>query len=233
LIVRNLTSSAIVETLTELDKRLRQTQMLMLPGGFSGGDEPEGSGKFIASAFRNPRVTEAVRDLLRRDGLILGICNGFQALIKLGLLPFGDIIDLKPDSPTLTFNRIGRHISRLVTTKVISNRSPWLAGVEPGQLHVIPASHGEGRFIASPAQVAQLAAAGQISTQYVDLEGNPSSDTRYNPNGSIGGVEGLISPDGRIFGKMAHSERIGPELYRNVPGNKDQQIFRSGVKYFL
>lgn len=233
LIVRNLTSSAIVETLAELDKRLRQAQMLMLPGGFSGGDEPEGSGKFIASAFRNPRVTEAVRDLLRRDGLILGICNGFQALIKLGLLPFGDIVDLKPDSPTLTFNRIGRHISRLVTTKVISNRSPWLAGVEPGQLHVIPASHGEGRFIASSAQVAQLAAAGQISTQYVDLEGNPSNNTRYNPNGSIGGVEGLISPDGRILGKMAHSERIGPQLYRNVPGDKDQQIFRSGVQYFL
>ncbi len=232
LIVRNLTSDAITETLAELDKRLRQSQMLMLPGGFSGGDEPEGSGKFIASAFRNPRLTEAVRDLLRRDGLILGICNGFQALIKLGLLPFGDIVDLMPESPTLTFNSIGRHISRLVTTKVISNRSPWLAGVEPGQLHVVPASHGEGRFIASPAQVAQLAAAGQISTQYVDLEGNPSNDARYNPNGSVNGVEGLISPDGRILGKMGHSERIGPELYRNVPGDKDQQIFRSGVRYF-
>ncbi len=234
LIVRNLSSEAIAETLHELERLIRNAQIVMIPGGFSGGDEPEGSGKFIASAFRNPRVTDAVRDLLfHRDGLMLGICNGFQALIKLGLLPDGDVRELSADSPTLTFNQIGRHVSRLVTTRVISNRSPWLSLVEPGDLHTIPVSHGEGRFVASPARIAELAEAGQIATQYVDPYGNPTVDTAFNPNGSMAGIEGLISPDGRILGKMGHSERVGRHLYRNVPGEKDQQLFRAGVGYFL
>lgn len=234
LIVRNLSSEAIAETLHELERLIRNAQIVMIPGGFSGGDEPEGSGKFIASAFRNPRVTDAVRDLLfHRDGLMLGICNGFQALIKLGLLPDGDVRELSADSPTLTFNQIGRHVSRLVTTRVISNRSPWLSLVEPGDLHTIPVSHGEGRFVASPARIAELAEAGQIATQYVDPYGNPTADTAFNPNGSMAGIEGLISPDGRILGKMGHSERVGRHLYRNVPGEKDQQLFRAGVGYFL
>jgi phosphoribosylformylglycinamidine synthase len=233
LIIRNLTASAISETLHEMEQRIRQSQIIMIPGGFSGGDEPEGSGKFIASAFRNPRVTDAIRDLLQhRDGLILGICNGFQALIKLGLLPDGDIADLSPDSPTLTFNLLGRHISRLITTRIVSNRSPWLSAVRVGDLHTIPVSHGEGRFTASEKWIAQLTETEQIATQYVDLSGRPTVDTAFNPNGSVAGIEGIVSPDGRIFGKMGHSERVGPFLYRNVPGEKDQQIFASGVRYF-
>jgi phosphoribosylformylglycinamidine synthase len=206
----------------------------MLPGGFSAGDEPDGSGKFIATAFRNPKVKEAVMRLLKeRDGLMLGICNGFQALIKLGLVPYGEIVDLKEDSPTLTFNTLGRHVSCLVRTRVASKLSPWLAGVEVGDVHTVAVSHGEGRFVADSAHLEQLAKNGQIATQYVDLNGNPSYDIRYNPNGSVAAIEGITSPDGRVFGKMGHSERYGANLYRNVPGEIDQRIFQSGVGYFL
>ncbi|MEA4888102.1 MAG: phosphoribosylformylglycinamidine synthase [Clostridiaceae bacterium] len=233
LIIRNLTSSAIRETLAEMEKRIAKAQIVMLPGGFSGGDEPEGSGKFIAAAFRNPGVAEQVQILMeQRDGLILGICNGFQALIKLGLLPFGRIEDLTPDSPTLTFNRIGRHVSRYVTTRILSNRSPWLQFTNTGELHQIPVSHGEGRFVASPELIARLAEQGQIATQYVDPTGRASGLTLWNPNGSMAALEGLTSPDGRIFGKMGHSERSGPLLAKNIPGCKDQKLFEAGVAYF-
>ena len=206
----------------------------MLPGGFSGGDEPDGSGKFIATTFRNPRIAEAVNELLKnRDGLMLGICNGFQALIKLGLVPYGEIRELKPTDPTLTFNTIGRHISHMAYTRVTSVKSPWFANVNAGDVFTVPISHGEGRFIASPEQAAHLMANGQVATQYVDFDGNPSMDIAFNPNGSVLAIEGITSPDGRVFGKMGHSERIGKNLYRNVIGEKDQKIFESGVKYFL
>ena len=205
----------------------------MFPGGFSAGDEPEGSGKFIASLFHNPALTDAVTRLLQeRDGLILGICNGFQALIKLGLLPYGEIRPLTADSPTLTFNRIGRHMSRMVQTRVVSNLSPWLSQVRTGDVHTIAISHGGGRLVAGPAHHQRLAAAGQIATQYVDAAGNPSMDITVNPNGSDWAIEGLTSPDGRIFGKMGHSERIGRFVAANVPGAKDQRIFEAGVAYF-
>lgn len=233
LVVRNLTPDAIRETLAEMERRIALAQIIMLPGGFSGGDEPEGSGKFIAAAFHNPLVAEQVRLLLeQRDGLVLGICNGFQALIKLGLLPFGTIGELAADSPTLTFNRIGRHASCYVTTRILSNQSPWLRFTEPGDLHQIPISHGEGRFAANADLLNQLAARGQIATQYVDPDGRPTYQTAFNPNASIAAIEGITSPDGRIFGKMGHSERQGPQLTRNIPGNKDQRIFEAGVAYF-
>ena len=233
LVVRNLSPAEIEDTLREMEKRIRQAQILMFPGGFSGGDEPDGSGKFIATTFRNPRMAEAVSALLeQRDGLILGICNGFQALIKLGLVPYGKITPPSEHAPTLTFNTLGRHVSRMVYTRVTSVRSPWLAGVEAGDIHAVPVSHGEGRFVASPQVLEELAANGQVATQYVDPQGNPSGDIRWNPNGSLCAVEGITSPDGRVFGKMAHSERMGKDLYRNVPGEKDQKIFASGVKYF-
>ena len=207
--------------------------MIMIPGGFSGGDEPEGSAKFITAVFRNPAVLEAVNDLLQnRDGLMLGICNGFQALIKLGLVPYGEICDQKPDSPTLTYNSIGRHVSTLVQTRIASVKSPWMAGVEAGDVFTIPVSHGEGRFIASPEMLEQLKANGQIATQYADLNGQVSGDPLYNVNNSDWAIEGITSPDGRIFGKMGHSERIGQNLYKNVIGRMDQKIFESGVKYF-
>lgn len=215
-------------------KKIRNAQIIVLPGGFSGSDEPDGSGKFVATAFRNPYVKEEVMELLKeRDGLILGICNGFQALIKLGLVPYGEIRDLAEDSPTLAFNAIGRHVSRMVYTKVVSNLSPWLAKVKPGDIHAMAVSHGEGRFIASPEQVASLLENGQVATQYVDLNGNPSFDAMFNPNGSIMAVEGITSPDGRVLGKMGHSERIGSNVIKNVPGEKDQKIFEAGVEYFL
>ena len=216
-----------------MEKRIAQAQIIMLPGGFSGGDEPEGSGKFIAAAFRNPAVTEQVRRLLKqRDGLILGICNGFQALIKLGLLPFGDIGELMHDSPTLTFNRIGRHVSCYVTTRICSNQSPWLINTQPGDLHQIPVSHGEGRFVASPALLSQLAAARPDRHPICRSRRPAILPTAFNPNGSLGAVEGMTSPDGRIFGKMGHSERIGPWLAKNIPGDKDQRLFQAGVAYF-
>ncbi|NLW11863.1 MAG: phosphoribosylformylglycinamidine synthase, partial [Clostridiaceae bacterium] len=233
LVVRNLTHQAITETIAVMERRIAKAQIIMLPGGFSGGDEPEGSGKFIAAALRNPALTEQIRILLqKRDGLMLGICNGFQALVKLGLLPYGDITDLTSDSPTLTFNSIGRHVSTYVTTRVVSNRSPWLALTKQDELYQIPVSHGEGRFTASPEILSKLIEADQVATQYVDLNGRPSIETAYNPNGSVAAIEGIISADGRIFGKMGHSERYGTDIAKNIPGNKDQHLFEAGVKWF-
>ena len=233
LIVKNLTQQGIEETIDRMVQLIQGAQMIMLPGGFSGGDEPDGSGKFIATTFRNPRVAEAVNDLLKnRDGLMLGICNGFQALIKLGLVPYGEIRDLQPTDPTLTFNTVGRHISHMAYTRVTSVKSPWFAGVNAGDVFAIPVSHGEGRFMADEETVKALAANGQIATQYVDLTGKPSDNIAYNVNGSVCAIEGITSPDGRVLGKMGHSERKGENLYQNVPFAKDQQIFESGVKYF-
>jgi phosphoribosylformylglycinamidine synthase len=232
-VFKNLSPSDIQESIHEMTQAISEANILMIPGGFSGGDEPDGSGKFIATALRNSYVSEQIQSLLQsRDGLILGICNGFQALIKLGLLPFGEIRRLDAACPTLTFNCIGRHVSTYVQTKIISNKSPWLMKVSPGDLHSIPVSHGEGRFIASEEMIARLADNGQIATQYVDLEGNPSFLTRFNPNGSMGAIEGITSLDGRIFGKMGHSERIGKDVAKNITGCKDQKIFESGVAYF-
>ncbi len=233
LIVNNLTSKGIEETILKMEQIIKSSQMIMLPGGFSGGDEPDGSGKFIATTLRNPRIADAVNDLLKnRDGLMLGICNGFQALIKLGLVPYGEIRDLKPSDPTLTFNTIGRHISHMAYTRVTSVKSPWFANVNAGDVFAVPVSHGEGRFMADIETVKALAQNGQIATQYVDLNGNPSDDIAYNVNGSVCAIEGITSPDGRVLGKMGHSERKGENLYKNVPFEKDQQIFESGVKYF-
>lgn len=232
-VIRNLTGEDVVYSMKEMEKRINNAQIVMLPGGFSGGDEPEGSGKFIATAFRNPLVKEAVMNMLKnRDGLMLGICNGFQALIKLGLVPYGEIRDLDGNSPTLTFNTIGRHVSCMVKTRIASNKSPWLANVNTGDIHTIAVSHGEGRFIASPEQIAELAANGQIATQYVNLDGRATYDIAWNPNGSVSAVEGITSPDGRVLGKMGHSERIGGNIAFNVPGDKDQKLFEAGVAYF-
>ncbi len=233
LIVKNLTSAHIEETIEAMEKIISKSQMIMFPGGFSGGDEPDGSGKFIATTFRNPRIANAVNEMLKnRDGLMLGICNGFQALIKLGLVPYGEIRELKPTDPTLTFNTIGRHISHMAYTRVTSVKSPWFANVNAGDVFAIPVSHGEGRFMADEATIKSLAENGQIATQYVDLSSKPSADINYNVNGSVCAVEGITSPDGRILGKMGHSERKGENLYKNVPFAKDQLIFESGVKYF-
>ncbi|MBR1663807.1 MAG: phosphoribosylformylglycinamidine synthase [Ruminococcus sp.] len=232
-VIKNLTASAIEESVNEMERLIKQSQIVMLPGGFSGGDEPDGSGKFIVSFLRNPRLTDAIHDLLKnRDGLMLGICNGFQALVKLGLVPYGEIRDMKDNSPTLTFNTINRHQSKMVNTRIASNKSPWLAGCEVGDIHNIAISHGEGRFVADPVEIAQLAANGQIATQYVDFDGKPTLDIQCNPNTSVDAIEGITSPDGRVLGKMGHSERIGDNVCKNVPGNKDQKIFESGVKYF-
>ena len=205
----------------------------MIPGGFSGGDEPDGSAKFITAFFRNPAVTDAVRDLLNnRDGLMLGICNGFQALIKLGLVPFGDIIPINSECPTLTYNTIGRHQSRIVRTRVASNLSPWLANTQVGDMHTVAISHGEGRFIATPEVMEKLINNGQVATQYVDSNGVPSMSLNVNPNGSIMSVEGITSPDGRVFGKMGHCERAGRDLYVNIPDFHEQPLFEAGVEYF-
>ena len=233
LVIRNLTPADVTASCEALVKAIDDAQIVMLPGGFSGGDEPDGSAKFIASFFRSPAVTDAVRRLLfERDGLMLGICNGFQALIKLGLVPYGDIRPITPDSPTLTFNTIGRHQSMLVRTRVASTGSPWLSRCELGDEFLVPISHGEGRFVAPQAMLDQLAAQGQIATQYVDLASQPTMDLRYNPNGSLLAIEGITSPDGRILGKMGHSERRGDGLYENVAGDKFQPIFEGGVDYF-
>lgn len=232
-VIKNLSAAALEESVLYFEKAVKQSQIIMIPGGFSGGDEPDGSGKFITAFFRNPRIKDAVHDLINnRDGLMLGICNGFQALLKLGLLPFGRIVDMTDESPTLTFNTIGRHQSMMVNTRIASNKSPWLAGCEVGDIHRIAISHGEGRFVASDDIIKQLALNGQIATQYVDLNGEPSMDIRFNPNTSFEAIEGVTSPDGRILGKMGHSERIGSDICKNVPGNKDQKIFESGVAYF-
>ena len=232
-VVNNLTPAHVAESVEAMVRRIDASQMIFLPGGFSGGDEPEGSAKFIAAFLRNPAVADAVRRLLdQRDGLMLGICNGFQALIKLGLVPFGDIIATDASCPTLTFNTIGRHQSMLVRTRIASNRSPWLQYTQPGDIHTIAISHGEGRFAASEDTLRRLAEAGQIAAQYVDLQGQPTMDVRFNPNGSAWAVESITSPDGRILGKMGHSERSGDNLYKNVDGNKMQDLFRGGVDYF-
>ena len=232
-VINNLTPGAVTESTHELARRIRESQIVMIPGGFSGGDEPEGSAKFITAFFRAPEVTEAVRELLqKRDGLMLGICNGFQALIKLGLVPYGDIRPMDDACPTLTFNTVGRHQSRLVRTRVASNLSPWLSKCEVGDVHNIAISHGEGRFVASPEMVAQLVAAGQVATQYVDEDGVPGMSLDVNPNGSVLAIEGITSPDGRILGKMGHTERSGAGLYKNVPGNAYQPLIEGGVAYF-
>lgn len=233
MVIRNLTASEIEQSVEEVVKKIESAQIIMLPGGFSAGDEPDGSGKFIATIFRNPTVKEAVMDLLRhRDGLMLGICNGFQALIKLGLVPYGEILDASEKSPTLTFNTIGRHASCLVRTKVVSNLSPWFNNVSLGDIHTIPISHGEGRFVAGEEEIAALMKNGQVATQYIDLDGNPTYDIAFNPNTSMHAIEGITSPDGRVLGKMGHSERIGTNVAINVPGEKDQKIFEAGVRYF-
>jgi len=232
-VIRNLTADAISSSVEEFAAKLKEAQMVFVPGGFSGGDEPDGSGKFITAFFRNAAVKEQITDLLdNRDGLMLGICNGFQALVKLGLVPYGKIMDSDCDMPTLTYNVIGRHQSRIVRTRIASNMSPWLRGVNVGDVYNVPISHGEGRFFASEETVRQLAANGQIATQYVDLLDEPTADVRFNPNGSIFAIEGITSPDGRVFGKMGHSERKGFGLYKNVPGEFDMKLFESAVKYF-
>jgi len=232
-VIRNLTADAIASSVEEFAGKLAGSQMVFIPGGFSGGDEPDGSGKFITAFFRNPEIKDAVTDLLdNRGGLMAGICNGFQALIKLGLVPYGKIIDMDDSCPTLTLNEIGRHQSRLVRIRVASNKSPWLAQTAVGEIYTVPVSHGEGRLLADEKQLIELGANGQIATQYVDFDGNPSDDIRFNPNGSIFAVEGMTSPDGRIFGKMGHAERIGYGLYKNVPGKYDMKMFESAVRYF-
>ena len=217
----------------EFANRIRRSQVIFIPGGFSGGDEPDGSGKFITAFFRNAEIKEAVTELLeKRDGLMLGICNGFQALIKLGLVPYGKIVDTDENSATLTFNEIRRHQSKIVRVRVASDKSPWMKNVSTGEIYNVPISHGEGRFIAPEDLIRQLADNGQILTQYVDLDGNVTSDIQYNPNGSYYAIEGITSPDGRVVGKMGHAERIGRNLYKNVPGSYDMKMFRSAVEYF-
>lgn len=233
MVLRNSDSAALAASIDEMAQRIKGAQIIMFPGGFSAGDEPEGSGKFIATLFRNPQLEEALLDLLyKRDGLALGICNGFQALIKLGLLPYGTIQTLRQDSPTLTYNTLGRHLSHMVMTKVVSVQSPWFSNVKPGAIHTIPISHGEGRFIATVEQIQQMAANGQIATQYVNFDGMPTYDSCFNPNQSVYAVEGITSPDGRVMGKMAHSERIGRGVSQNIAGDKNQPIFAAGVQYF-
>jgi phosphoribosylformylglycinamidine synthase len=229
---RNLTMGHITKSIEEMADHIDNCEILMLPGGFSAGDEPEGSAKFIATILRNEKIKGAVERLLGRDGLILGICNGFQALVKSGLLPNGVIGDLDEDSPTLTYNDINRHISKIVTTKVVSNNSPWLTDIAAGSKHQIAVSHGEGKFVVGEEKLKELIENGQIATQYVDLDGNPTGHGEYNPNGSIYAIEGITSKDGRIFGKMGHSERVGENLYKNILGDKEQNIFRNGVNYF-
>ncbi|MCR4777356.1 MAG: phosphoribosylformylglycinamidine synthase subunit PurQ, partial [Lachnospiraceae bacterium] len=232
-VFRNLTASDIELSVKEYVKAINESQMIMFPGGFSAGDEPDGSAKFIASAFRNPEIAEAVNRLLKeRDGLALGICNGFQALVKLGLVTYGEITNITADSPTLTTNTIGRHQSKSVYTKIVTNKSPWLMKAELGKVYSIPASHGEGRFVANKEWLDKLFANGQVATRYVDADGKPTMDVNYNINGSYAAIEGITSPDGRVLGKMAHSERIGKSVAINICGEQDQHIFESGVAYY-
>ncbi len=233
IVINNLTASGISESVEKFANSLKTSQMIFIPGGFSGGDEPDGSGKFITAFFRNAAIKESVTDLLdNRDGLMCGICNGFQALIKLGLVPYGKIIDTDETCPTLTFNTISRHQSKIVSTRIASNKSPWLSLTQVGEVYQVPISHGEGRFLADEALIKKLAENGQIATQYVDLNGNATNDIQFNPNDSMMAIEGITSPDGRVFGKMGHSERIGKGLYKNVPGNYDIQMFKAAVRYF-
>jgi phosphoribosylformylglycinamidine synthase len=246
LVFRNLTERHIEESLGALAEKIRHSQILMFPGGFSAGDEPDGSAKFIATIIRSPRVADAIMDLLKnRDGLILGICNGFQALIKTGLVPYGRIMDRRSPiedsgssildpalAPTLVHNDIGRHISCYANTKVVSTLSPWLSNSTVGDIHTVPLSHGEGKFFASGEVIAELAKTGQIATQYCDPNGVPSLDIAINPNGSLAAIEGITSPCGRVFGKMAHTERAGSHVAKNIPGAKHQPILEAGVRYF-
>lgn len=232
-VLNNLTAADVASSIETFAAKVRESQMIFIPGGFSGGDEPDGSGKLITAFFRNQEIKEAVTELLeQRDGLMAGICNGFQALIKLGLVPFGKIMDTDASFPTLTYNKIARHQSKLVRIRIASNNSPWLAATKVGDIYTVPVSHGEGRFMASPELLKEMAADGRIITQYVDMAGNATSDIQFNPNGSDWAVEGIVSPDGRVLGKMGHSERIGAGLYKNVPGRFDMKMFESAVKYF-
>jgi phosphoribosylformylglycinamidine synthase len=232
-VVRNLTTDFLAQSASALEKAIRAAQMVILPGGFSGGDEPEGSGKFIASFLRSPALTDAIMDMLNhRDGLMLGICNGFQALVKLGLVPYGEIRPMDDSCPTLTYNLIGRHQSSYVTTRVASVQSPWMLRSQVGDLHTVPISHGEGRFVAPREILDRLIANGQVATQYVTPDGQPTLDIDYNPNGSVEAIEGIFSPDGRVFGKMGHSERRGDYVGINISGNKHQPLFESGAEYF-
>ncbi len=232
-VINNLSADGISHSVDTFANKLKDSQMVFIPGGFSGGDEPDGSGKFITAFFRNAAIKEQVTELLeKRDGLMCGICNGFQALIKLGLVPYGRIIDTDENCPTLTFNSIARHQSKIVRTRIASNKSPWLSQTNVGDIYNVPISHGEGRFLASEELIKKLAENGQIATQYVDLDGNATSLVQYNPNDSMYAIEGITSPDGRVFGKMGHSERNGYGLYKNVPGNYDIKMFESAVKYF-
>ncbi len=233
LVVGNQTAAAVSDSAARFAKAAESSNIIFIPGGFSGGDEPDGSGKFITAFFRNPQVKDATMELLKnRDGLMLGICNGFQALIKLGLVPFGEIMDTDENCPTLSYNVIGRHQSRIVRTRIASNNSPWLARMHVGDIVNVPISHGEGRFLCSPALLEKLKANGQLATQYVDLNGQPTMDVDFNPNGSVWAIEGITSPDGRIFGKMGHAERIGRDLYQNVPGDYDLHLFEAAKDYF-
>ena len=234
IVFRNQNGQQIRESVDAYVKAINNSQIVMIPGGFSAGDEPEGSAKFITSVFRNPRIADAVMEMLsKRDGLMLGICNGFQALVKLGLVPFGEICPQAADAPTLTFNTIGRHQSKIAYTRVTSNLSPWLRMIKPGEVRAIPISHGEGRFVAPQEWIDRLFANGQVATQYCDLNGNPTMDEEYNMNGSYMAIEGITSPDGRVFGKMGHSERRTLGSASNVKFDDNQLIFESGVKYFM
>ena len=232
-VFKNTKPNDVTDSIEVFAKAIEESQIIMIPGGFSAGDEPEGSAKFISTVFRNEKLKDLISELLKeRDGLMLGICNGFQALVKLGLVPYGEIVEAKPDMPTLTFNDIGRHQSRMVNTKVVSKLSPWLSGAELGGIYNIPISHGEGKFVVTPEEYSTLKANGQVATEYVDFEGNPTYDIAFNPNGSNYAIEGITSPDGRVFGKMGHSERVITDIMKNMPGEKDQKLFESGVNYY-
>ena len=233
LVIRSLSPADVAESVDRVAEAIARSQMIVLPGGFSGGDEPDGSAKLMAAFFRSAKLTDAVHELLNnRDGLMLGICNGFQALIKLGLVPFGRIVETDASCPTLTYNAIGRHQSMLVRTRVASDLSPWLSRCKVGDVHTVAISHGEGRFVCPEPLLGELERSGQLVTQYVDLEGEPTMDVQSNPNGSVLAVEAICSPDGRVLGKMGHTERSGAGLYQNVPGVGIQPIFESGVDYF-
>jgi len=232
-IIRNQNPADIKDSIRQFCNELQQANILMIPGGFSGGDERDGSGKFIATVLRNPYIKDAVHELLKnRDGLALGICNGFQALIKTGLVPYGEIRDIDETSPTLTYNTLGRHISTMAQIRIATNRSPWLSRCPVGEIYTVPLSHGEGRFVADDKMLDDLIQNGQIVTQYVDFACNASMEIAFNPNGSVYAVEGICSPDGRVLGKMGHTERTGLNIAKNVPGNYEMLLFSSGVEYF-